>query len=308
MNSRKILLAALFMLGTGSAFAQSNVLNAKTPDEIGKKTEAEMVADNDNPLPYGYVGDRDILFSKRVWEVIDLDERINFPLYFPVEDNLGENRKSLFNVLTTAIKDGELTEVYGDSYFRDKITPENIEQLFSYKELNDYGIEVTNQYIGTSQEELKAKGILTAEHYDTSEVTAADVTKYMIEGYWYFDKRQGELKYRMIGICPMAIDALTKMRMGADAEPIQLFWVYFPAARDILHREDAFNPRNSAMPITFDHLLNSRRFSATMIKVENEYGDRLIEDYLKDNSQMQLLEAERLKEVIRNFEQDMWNY
>src|SRR5690606_16549005 len=126
---------------------------------------------------------------------------------------------------------------------------------------------------------------------------AADVTKYMIEGYWYFDKRQGELKYRMIGICPMAVDALTKMRMGESAEPIQLFWVYFPAARDILHREDAFNPRNSAMPITFDHLLNSRRFSATMVKVENEYGDRLIEDYLKDNSQMQLLEAERLKEV-----------
>ncbi|MUV03522.1 gliding motility protein GldN [Flavobacterium rakeshii] len=308
MNSRKILLAALFMLGAGSAFAQSNVLNAKTPDEIGKKTEAEMAADNDNPLPYGYVGDRDIMFFKRVWEVIDLDERINFPLYFPVEDNLGENRKSLFNVLTTAIKDGELTEVYSDSYFRDKITPENIEQLFSHKELNSYGIETMNQYMGSSEDELKAKGILTAEHYDTSEVNAGDVTKYMIEGYWYFDKRQGELKYRMMGICPMAVDALTKMRIGADAEPIQLFWVYFPAARDILHREDAFNPRNSAMPITFDHLLNSRRFSSNIIKVENEYGDRLIEDYLKDNSQMQLLEAERLKEVIRNFEQDMWNY
>ncbi|QEE48199.1 gliding motility protein GldN [Flavobacterium alkalisoli] len=308
MNSKKILLAALFMLGTGSAFAQSNVLNAKTPDEIGKKTEAEMVADNDNPLPYGYVGDRDILFSKRVWEVIDLDERINFPLYFPIEDNLGDNRKSLFHVLTTAIKNGELTEVYGDSYFRDKITPENLEQLFSYKELNSFGIETMNQYMGQTEDELKAKGILTAEHFDTSEVTAADVTKYMIEGYWYFDKRQGELKYRLIGICPMAVDALTKMRMGETADPIQLFWVYFPAARDILHKEDAFNPRNSAMPITFDHLLNSRRFSATIVKVENEYGDRLIEDYLKDNSQMQLLEAERLKEVIRNFEQDMWNY
>lgn len=308
MNSRKVLLAALFMLGTGSVFAQSNVLNAKTPDEIGKKTEAEMIADNDNPLPYGYVGDRDILFSKRVWEIIDLDERINFPLYFPIEDNLGENRKSLFHVITTAIKDGELTEVYGDSYFRDKITSENIEQLFSYKELNDFGIQVMNENLGTSEEELKAKGLLTAEHYTTSEVTAADVTKYMIEGYWYFDKRQGELKYRMIGICPMAVDALTKLRQGSEAEPIQLFWVYFPAARDILHKADAFNPRNSAMPITFDHLLNSRRFSATIVKVENEYGDRLIEDYLKDNAQMQLLEAERLKEVIRNFEQDMWNY
>lgn len=308
MNSRKFLLAALFMLGSGAAFAQSNVLNAKTPDEIGKKTEAEMLADNDNPMPYGYVGDRDILFSKRVWEVIDLDERINFPLYFPVEDNLGENRKSLFNVLITAIRNGEITEVYSDSYFRDKIAPENIEQLFIYKELNSFGIEVTNQNLGKSEEELKAEGLLTAEHYDTSEVNAADVTKYMIEGYWYFDKRQGELKYRMIGICPMAVDALTKMRLGSEAEPIQLFWVYFPAARNVLHKADAFNERNSSMPITFDHLLNSRRFSAVIVKVENVYGDRLIEDYMKENAQMQLLEAERLKEVIRNFEQDMWNY
>ncbi len=308
MNSRKILLAALFLVGSGAAFAQSNVLNAKTPDEIGKKTEAEMLADNDNPLPYGYVGDRDILFSKRVWEIIDLDERINFPLYFPIEDNLGENRKSLFNVLTTAIQNGEITEVYSDSYFRDKITPENMEQLFSYKELNSFGIEVTNQNLGTSEEELKAQGLLTAEHYDTSEVTAADVTKYMVEGYWYFDKRQGELKYRLIGICPMAVDALTKMRMGSEAEPIQLFWVYFPAARNVLHKADAFNEKNSSMPITFDHLLNSRRFSAVIVKVENVYGDRLIDDYMKENAQMQLLEAERLKEVIRNFEQDMWNY
>jgi len=38
------------------------------------------------------------------------------------------------------------------------------------------------------------------------------------------------------------------------------------------------------------------------------YGDRQIADYEKDNAQMQLLESERVKEKIRNFEQDMWNY
>jgi hypothetical protein len=29
---------------------------------------------------------------------------------------------------------------------------------------------------------------------------------------------------------------------------------------------------------------------------------------LKDNSQNQLLESERIKDKIRNFESDMWNY
>jgi hypothetical protein len=38
------------------------------------------------------------------------------------------------------------------------------------------------------------------------------------------------------------------------------------------------------------------------------YGDRTIDQYMKENAQMQLLESERVKEKIRNFEQDMWNY
>ena len=87
-----------------------------------------------------------------------------------------------------------------------------------------------------------------------------------------------------------------------------MFWVYFPAARDILHENHAFNDRNSAMPITFDDLLNARRFNGVIYKEENVYGDREIAEYMKENAQMQLLESERVKDKIRDFEQDMWNY
>lgn len=308
MNSRNFLLAALFFTGISSSFGQSNLLNAKTPDEIGKKTAAQQESDNDKPLPYGYVGDRDVLFGKKVWEVIDLDERINFPMYFPIEDNLGEGRRSLFSVLMAAIKEGQITEVYGDSYFTSKNSPEDIESSFYFKEMNDYGLQILNQNQNQTEEQLKASGLLTDEHYTTSQLTGADVSKYKIVGYWYFDNRQGELKYRLLGICPMAVDALTKLRQGAESEPIELFWVYFPAARDVLHNAKAFNERNSAMPFTFDHLLNSRRFSSIIVKEENVMGDRLIEEYQKDNAQMQLLESERVKNKIRDFEQDMWNY
>jgi hypothetical protein len=62
------------------------------------------------------------------------------------------------------------------------------------------------------------------------------------------------------------------------------------------------------MAFTFDHLLNARRFSGVIYQEENVYGDRLIKDYMKENAQMQLLESERVKEKIRDFEQDMWNY
>ena len=65
---------------------------------------------------------------------------------------------------------------------------------------------------------------------------------------------------------------------------------------------------NLSMPISFDQILNSRRFNSVIYKEENIYGDRTIEDYMKDNAQNQLLESERVKEKIRNFESDMWNY
>ena len=60
--------------------------------------------------------------------------------------------------------------------------------------------------------------------------------------------------------------------------------------------------------ISFDHLLNARRFSATIVKEENIYGNRAISDYVRGNSLHQLLEANKIKEDIRNKEMDMWNY
>ena len=91
-------------------------------------------------------------------------------------------------------------------------------------------------------------------------------------------------------------------------EPIPMFWIFYPEIRDILHDAKAFNNKNSAVPLSFDHILNSRRFSGLIYKEENVYGDREIKEYVAENALMQLLESDRIKEKIRNFEQDMWSY
>jgi gliding motility associated protien GldN len=303
--SRKLFsLAVLFFL-TAAGFAQSNLLNAKTPAEIGKKTAAQESLDNDNPLPYGYVGDRDILLGRKVWEFIDVNQRVNFPLYFPVDENLGPDRRPLYNVLSTAVKEGKITEVYDDSYFTTKKSLKDIEKSLTKVDTTDAGIEQMNS---DRKAYLSGRKKISEEFIIRTNIEAIDVAGYEVMGYWYFDKRQGELKYRMMAIAPVVPDVYT---MGGDESAktyIRIFWVYFPAARPILHKAKAFNEKNSAMPITFDHLLNSRRFTGQILKEENVYGDRDIEKYLKDKSQMQLLEAERIKEKIRNFEQDMWNY
>ena len=304
MNCRNFLSLLVLVAGSFTSFAQSNLLNAKTPDEIGKKTAAQLVSDNDKPLPYGFVDDRDILMGKAVWEIIDLDERINFPMYFPVDTaNIGSDRRSLFDVIIKGIKTGKITEVYSDSYFNTKKTLGEMESSFTYIDTIDSGRDEINNYY---DDYMSGKKVLDPQFINKQDLTGYHISGYKIKGFWYFDKRQGELKYRLLGLCPVAPEA---REIGSDnPDVIELFWVYFPAARDVLHASYAFNDKNSAMPISFDRLLNSRRFNAVIYQEENVYGDRLIEDYMKDNSQLQLLESERVKSKIRDFEQDMWNY
>lgn len=296
MKYRNFLIVVAFTVGGFYSFAQSNLLNAKVPSEIGKKTAAQLISDNDKPLAYGYVHDRDVLMGKTTWETIDLDERINFPLYYPIDTaNIGKDRRSLYDVLTKAMKDGKLTEVYTDSYFNTKKTLKDIEASLTRIDTTDPGREQFNAGIPIDQ-----------QYIVRTDLAAIDVADYKIKGYWYFDKRQSELKYRLLGLCPIVPDVYTVGKEEQDY--IEIFWIYFPAAREVLHEAKAFNDRNSAMPITFDHLLNSRRFNGVIYKEENVYGDREIAEYMKENSQMQLLESERVKDKIRDFEQDMWNY
>ena len=301
----KNLLSVVFAVAMStSTFAQSNLLNSKVPDEIGKKTAAQLISDNDKPLPYGYVHDRDVLMGKTIWEFIDIDERINFPLYYPIDTNfVGKERRSLFDVLIKNIKSGRVTEVYGDDYFNTKKTFKDMESSFTYIDTIPSGIDEYNNY---SDDYKSGRKVLDPQFINKKELDASYISGYKIKGYWYFDKRQGELKYRLLALCPVTPEA--KEAGNDNADVIDLFWVYFPAVRDILHESRAFNDKNSAMPITFDHLLNSRRFSGEIYKEENVYGDREIQQYMKDNSQNQLMESERVKEKIRSFESDMWNY
>ena len=280
--------------------AQANILNAKKPEQIGIRTEEQKSIDNDAPLEYGYVDDRDILWSKTVWETIDLDERVNFPLYYPTDTiDIGSDRRSLYHVLISQIKSGNLKDVYVDSYFTEKRKFEDLKATLQKVDTTDLGYEQVN-----------AGEQVSPEYINRRNITAADIVEYRIKGIWYFDKRQGELKYRLLGIAPVAPDVnfIDDDSMAPEEALVPLFWVWYPSARQILHDAKVFNSNNSAMPISFDMLLNARRFNAVIYKEDNVHGDRDIRDYIADNALFQLLESHRIKETIRDREQDMWAY
>ena len=281
---KRFYIIVIALLATSYGVAQSNILNATKVEDIGKKTKQQIAADIDEPLPYGYIDDRDILWSKVVWEFVDLNQRINLPYYFPIDTtNLSNGRRSLFDTLLRGIRRGDIENVYTDSFFTSKISGEEIdEKLINLRTDGDYT--------------------------DTFRIQTQDIEGYMMKGMWYFDKRLGELKYRLLALAPMGKDVLTLGTDIEDDELYELFWVFYPSARKVLHETKVFNPKNSSNPISYDHLLNARRFNSVIVREENIYGNRKIADYIRGNALFQLLEADRIKESIRNKEIDMWNY
>jgi gliding motility associated protien GldN len=257
MNTRSfysfILISCAFI---STAMAQANLLNARVPQEIGQLNDQQIEANDETPLAYGYIDDRDILWSKTIWEIVDLDERINFPFYYPTDTlNLGPDRRSLFHVLKKNLRNGNIKEVYDDDYFQSKLT---------YQEILDKLVAIDTLEAGIEQ--LNAGEELDPQYINRRTITAAEIRQYRVKGTWYVNKRLGELKYRLLGIAPVAPDVYTLDLPEDEQDLVELFWVWFPDARTSLNASKVFNNRNSSQPITFDHMLNSRRFNSLIYK------------------------------------------
>ena len=292
-----LILFVAFAMQYAPLSAQANLLNSRVPQDIGKLTEFQEETNDATPLAYGYVDDRDVLWSKTIWEIIDLNERINFPYYYPTDTlNLGPDRRSLFDLLKLNLSKGKIKEVYNSSYFQEKLTYDEIQESL-----------MAIDTIGAGYDQYNEEGFVDEEYINKRIITSAEIKQLRIKGTWYFNKRLGELRYRLLGVCPVAADINMQADNEEEEDLVELFWVWYPDARETLNQNSIFYSRNSSQTITFDVMLNTRRFNSIIYKEENVYEDRKVKDYIFEDALRQLLESERIKSVIRDFEQDMWN-
>jgi len=209
----KKLVSSFLVIVSGFSFAQS-ILNAKSPDEFRKLREENkekvgdsIVSTKVEPLKYGYIEDKDILKSMVVWEIIDLNDKINQPIYHNSDGIVSQN-KSLYQILYDAIIAGKITEVYDDELFETKLAPESIKDRVRFEVLSDAGVEKINQQ-GKPLTEAQKK-----EYIDIHEVKSDNVKLIKIKGMWYIDKRDGAMKYRLLGIAAMGQDPTTMGEAG----------------------------------------------------------------------------------------------
>ena len=292
-----------------------SILNAKTPSAFRKYRDLNVMKKGDSvvsskttPLSYGYIEDKDVLKSMIVWEIIDLNDKINQPIYHN-SDGLVTQNKSLYQILFDAIMDGKIKEVYQDDLFQSKVAASEIKNKVAYETLSNAGVDrIAELGRDLNPEERK-------EYLDRYEVTTEKVKLIKIKGMWYIDRRDGQMKYRLLGVAAMGQDPTTMGQFGPDGQPltskdefIDLFWIWYPDAREVLANNIVFNAKNQSADITFDDILNARRFTSIIYKSDNGLGNGVIQDYVPGDSDAQLEEHDRIKAQILQMENDMWNY
>lgn len=236
-----------------------------------------------------YLREADVMWSKKVWRIIDLKEKMNLPFYYPMEKI--NDRRSLNDILYDAVKEGTLT-AYSDEEFMTAMTREEFQRI------GGAGVDTT-QIVDPEPPYLTRDTVIVRE-FSTTNVVA-----YRVKEEWFFDKQRSVIDVRIIGIAPLiyAVDDKGNRREGDLKIPIM--WVYFPEARKILTNQEVFMRGNDSDRRTWDDVFQKRMFSSYIYKENNVY-DRRIEDYKQGMDA--LVEAERIKQEITNLEHDLWDY
>jgi gliding motility associated protien GldN len=380
--------SSIFNLYSQGSVGPSNVIipngnpSAGVIDGVYEKKD---VLAKKRAIPYEFVRENDYVWGKRTWSSIDLREKINHPLYYPLEkvdqkkqgnspelvlELSSQGRYSLYYIIANALKKGLIMGYYNKietNLSKNILTPKVGGDAFIYPATRTPGVSAMNdaayqsdigEMIGTLRiSEDKSEKILNTkdangqaqkayyllgqspafklyrngdslsytldpktettdpskaeiipgttdpypvefkvfdqEYYDPSLVVA-----YHLKEDWFFDKERSVLDVRTIGLAPV-------IKVHPDSTEKIAFWVYFPQLRDVLKNYYVYDAKSTVGGNTFDHLFMTRRFNAVVFKESTLY-DRKIEDYRFGTDA--LYESEKVKNTIRTFEHDVWNF
>lgn len=290
--SMKIALKVLGLI----LFSCASLLTAQVPDNVMMTESGNTISEQSEPptdditnkrtietvrvLAYDDIREADIFWEKRIWRVIDIREKMNLPFAYP--------ERPFFSILQDAAEAGEIN-VYSveDDKFTQRLPADEVASMGAT-------IDTVVTFDPVTYEEK--------EQIVRNELDPSDVKRYRLKEVWFFDEETSTMQVRILGIAPL-LDVLDDNGNFKYEKP--MFWVYYPEARQVLAREKVFTYGNDAAPITWEGLMEMRFFSSYIFKESNVH-DRRLSEYVQGVDL--LMEADKIKQTIFNFEHDLWEY
>ena len=285
----QILLLCLVAVLTGTTMMAQPVFNeSSSPTESGGTSEyiprdgfydKEIIRDR-RLLTYDHIREADVFWEKRIWRIVDVREKMNKTFIWP------EN--PFINILLGAATEGEI-QLY--STLDDKFTtPLEISEVESMGSSRDTIVTFDPD---TYEEQIRVVN---------NELNWEDIKRFRIKEIWFFDEETSTMQVRILGIAPLKEEYDDN---GNFKFEYPMFWAYYPDCREILAREEAYNPLNDAQRMSWEDVMEMRFFDSYVWK-ESNVEDRRIQDY-KAGVDI-LFEAEKIEESILSFEHDLWSY
>lgn len=246
-----------------------------------------------SPMPYQFIREADIMWSRIIWRRVELNEKMNHVLALPEIPARGT--MSLIDVLLDGIHTSGLTA------YRARASDAGVEFEVILTE------DEVHQEMGAG---IKIDVVETLEGgYDTVKIdepyNSSDISSYIVKELWFFDKQRSVMEVRIIGLCP--IRRYYREDDIEEENPLykKVFWINYSEARPLLAKSPIYSQYTDVKNLSFDDLFQKRYFSSYIYMESNPYR-RAIMQY--ETGLEVLLESDRIKNEIFDFEQDLWEY
>lgn len=285
----------------GLLTAQSNQVPFFDSKGIVRIQTTEMDALADTIAIVNHRAD-DIVWSRIVYRVIDMREKQNYQLYFPVRPN--DEYKSLFRLMLEAIADGvpvykrnprEIKPSFADSV---KLSGAELSKAFAYNDNMDYNLLQINP--------VSQQVVIENTQYRNY---VKNQIKFLIQEIVFFDKHTSRMYSKIMAIAPLYAlhpDNVDSKESMAYFRGSVLCWFAFDELRPYLAKQNVISNGNETQRLTYDEFFAQKLYASYLLGDSNMFNRMLLE-YVVDPVKIRK-EQNRIETELLNFEQDIWEY